>query len=124
MQTLHPIPVTELPGGHVLRVIDGAGHGVAVFQGVVWITQADDSRDVFLLPGETFHFDRDGLAVIEALSDTRLAVVPAPKRAASRALAATVLSAALAVGSSLYLVSQAGRTPATPDVVVALDGAR
>jgi hypothetical protein len=122
METLHPTPVTELPGGHVLRVVDGAGHGVAVFEGVVWITQADDSRDVFLLPGETFHFDRDGLAVVEALSDTRLAVYPTPKRSAARAMAATALAAALAVGSCLYLV--ADRTGAVPDVVVALDGAR
>jgi hypothetical protein len=67
MHTAQHTPVTRLAGGQLLRVADGTGHGVAVFEGLVWITQSGDERDVFLQPGETFHFDRDGIALVEAL---------------------------------------------------------
>jgi hypothetical protein len=123
MHTMHTTPVTELPGGQVLRVTDGRGHGIAVFEGVVWITQADDERDVFLLPGETFHFDRDGIAVVEALSDARVAVYREPHRPLLRGAAVTVAAAALALGSGLYM-ALGGDRPRAPELLAALDLSR
>jgi len=53
------------PGGS-LQVRDAAGCTVSCCAGTVWITQENDIRDVFLAAGESFTFDRKGLAVIRA----------------------------------------------------------
>ena len=73
-ETCHITPVIELPCGRLLRMTDGEGRSIAVFDGLVWITQSGDARDVFLRPGETFAFDRGGMALVEALSHARVAV--------------------------------------------------
>lgn len=67
--------LTPLHAGEFLRIQDGAGQSVAVFDGLVWVTQDGDPRDEFVANGETFMLDRPGLAVIEALADTRLLVL-------------------------------------------------
>ena len=112
--------VTDLPGGRVLRVTDGQGHGVAVFEGVVWITQTGDDRDVFLRPGEHFHYDHDGIAVVEALSDARVTVYRAPSHPrVRRGAAATLLVAAVAIGAGMY-TTFLGDSARAPAVVAAL----
>jgi hypothetical protein len=123
MDSRQSASVTELPGGQLLRVTDGQGHGIAVFQGVVWITQTDDDRDVFLLPGETFDFDRDGVAVVEALSDAQVALYPARRRRAPSGAALTIAAAALALGSGLYTALDHQRAQ-QPILLAALDVAR
>ena len=66
--------VLELPAGHLLRVTDGDGLGIAVFDGLVWVTQAGNRRDVFLRRGDTLAFDHGGIALVAALSHARVAV--------------------------------------------------
>jgi hypothetical protein len=70
------------PGGS-LQVRDAAGCTVSCCAGTVWITQENDIRDVFLAAGESFTFDRKGLAVIRAeegmrdewMADTGITVI-------------------------------------------------
>lgn len=63
---------TTLDKRELLRIRDGQGSGVAVLDGVVWVTQDGDPRDVFVGPGASFAFDRPGLAIVQALEPTRL----------------------------------------------------
>ena len=67
--------LSRLRAGEFLRIEDGAGRSLAVFDGLVWVTQDGDPCDAFVARGQTFTLDRQGLAVIEALTDTRLIVL-------------------------------------------------
>lgn len=69
--------LSRLGAGEFLRIRDGIGQTLAVFDGLVWITQAGDPRDSFVARGETLTLDRPGLALVEALANTRLAVLAA-----------------------------------------------
>lgn len=62
--------LTRLARGEMLRIRDGQGRGIAVSRGQVWITQDGDRRDMILGTGESFAFDRPGLAIVQALVDT------------------------------------------------------
>jgi hypothetical protein len=63
-------------GAEQLFSIDGAaGRCLVVFQGKVWITQEGDLRDHVVQSGESFSFDRAGLALVEALEPSSLAVL-------------------------------------------------
>lgn len=62
----------HLSQGAFMPVADGAGKCIAVFHGLVWITQEADPRDTFVRAGESFTFDRPGLAIVQALEPTRL----------------------------------------------------
>jgi len=69
-------------------VRDAAGCTVMCCAGTVWITQENDARDVFLTAGESFTFDRKGLALIRAetgmqdewMADTGITVICLPAR--------------------------------------------
>jgi Protein of unknown function (DUF2917) len=74
--------LTKLGKGELLRIHDGQGKGIAVFQGDVWITQEGDLRDVVLGAGDSFALDKPGLALVQALSDTRVLVFDANPAAA------------------------------------------
>ena len=52
----------------LFKIKDGQGLTVASLDGVVWITQANDPRDVVVKAGQCFALDRPGLALIYALS--------------------------------------------------------
>jgi hypothetical protein len=67
--------LTQLHAGELLRIEDGAGQSVAVFDGLVWVTQDGDPRDAFVTKGQTIMLDRPGLALVEALTNTRLIVL-------------------------------------------------
>ena len=75
------------PGG-ALQLRDAAGYTVMCCAGVVWITQENDIRDIFLAAGERFTFDRKGLALIRAekgmqdewMADTGITVICLPAR--------------------------------------------
>lgn len=70
-------PLTDLKAGSLLRVCDGRGRAIVVFEGQVWITQDDDQRDFVLTSGESFSVDRPGLTLVEALRDSKLLLVDA-----------------------------------------------
>lgn len=72
--TFHPA-LARLDAGQVLKVRDARGHTLAVFDGLVWVTQDGDPRDAFVAKGGVFTFDRPGLAIVEAMKESRLAVL-------------------------------------------------
>jgi hypothetical protein len=87
--TSHPA-LERLDRGQFLRIEGARGRTLVVFDGLVWITQAGDPRDAFVAGGGAFTFDRPGLAIVEALEESRLAMLAAVEelRAANeRALA-------------------------------------
>ncbi len=58
---------TLIDAGHAVRIDDGEGTEICSLQGIIWITQAGDQRDIILHAGESFRLDRDGLALLVAL---------------------------------------------------------
>ena len=64
--------ITPLVKGEILRVDNAFGQSIAVVRGMVWITQEGDVRDTFLTDGESFVFDRTGIALAQAITDTQL----------------------------------------------------
>jgi hypothetical protein len=85
MRTSLSHPLTRLPQGATLRIVNGEERVIAVFQGQVWITQDNDPRDFFLGAGESLALDRPGLTVVQAFEDTRLMVLEAkPKSTLAR----------------------------------------
>ena len=68
---------TKLDAQAVMRVFDGQGRGLAVLDGMVWVTQDGDPRDIFVGSGESFTFDRPGLAIVQALEPTHLFMLAA-----------------------------------------------
>lgn len=74
-------PLTRLPQGATLRIVNGAERVVAVFQGQVWITQDNDPRDFFLGAGESLALDQPGLTVVQAFEDTQLMLLDAEPQA-------------------------------------------
>ena len=73
-------PLTDLKAGSILRVCDGEGRAIVVFEGRVWITQSGDLRDTVLSAGESFSVDRPGLTLVQAFRDSKLILVEAEAR--------------------------------------------
>lgn len=61
--------------GEVLRLRDAAGRHIGVASGAVWVTQHRDRRDRVLGGGESFRFDRNGLALATPLGGGALVVL-------------------------------------------------
>jgi Protein of unknown function (DUF2917) len=68
---------TRLAKDTLLRLRDAQGKAIAVFDGMVWITQEGDPDDVFVRAGQTFTFARRGLVIVEAIEDSRVSVLDA-----------------------------------------------
>lgn len=75
--------VSRLRRNALLRLSDAVGRRIAVLRGLVWITQDGDPRDTFVAAGQTFRFDRAGLALVQSLE--ALSVVAVAPVAASDA---------------------------------------
>jgi hypothetical protein len=56
-----------LQDGAMLRVQQGEGVVVYVWEGDLWLTQEGDRRDYLLRAGQWFRLDRGGVAVATAL---------------------------------------------------------
>lgn len=70
----------------VLRIRKGRGQSLIVLDGLIWVTQSGDRRDVFLGDGESVALEGSGLTVVQALERTRLLVLaPVLPEPASRA---------------------------------------
>ncbi len=69
--------LTKLEKDALLHVRDASGRCLAVFRGAVWLTQENDPRDILLESGDSFTFDRQGLALVHALEATSLVVLDA-----------------------------------------------
>ncbi len=64
--------LTRLRKGELHSHVGDCGHGIAVFEGRVWVTQDNDLRDFVLDAGESFTIERRGRVVVQALSDASL----------------------------------------------------
>jgi hypothetical protein len=62
----------RLDTGLWLRFRDSVGSGVSLSGGKVWVTQQGDPRDIFLGAGDSFVFDRPGLALVQAVVGSTL----------------------------------------------------
>ncbi|KAB2911362.1 MAG: DUF2917 domain-containing protein [Hyphomicrobiaceae bacterium] len=60
----------------VTRIEEGEGVAVTCCKGAIWITQANDARDVVLEAGESFVLDRPGLALVFAIADSAVILGP------------------------------------------------
>jgi len=67
----------ELPARALHSLADAKGSQITVTKGVVWVTQANDNRDLILSRGQSFIIDRDGLTVAFALKDAAFITGPA-----------------------------------------------
>lgn len=47
-------------------------------EGIVWITQEGDARDIILQAGEEFRLDRPGLVIVQAFSEAKISVAREP----------------------------------------------
>ena len=77
MQHVLDIRPVNLPARSVYRIEGGKGLQVTSVAGTVWVTQANDPRDIILSRGRSFILDRRGLAVVYALKDAAIVVGPA-----------------------------------------------
>ncbi len=68
----------ELERGQTLGLLDALHTSISVHAGEIWVTQEGDLADYVLGAGERMELQRDGLAVLQALADTRVAIGPAP----------------------------------------------
>ncbi len=60
----------------LLKVRGGAGHAIVCHSGSVWLTQHHDRRDIVLGAGDSFTLDRDGLALVQALEQSAISIMP------------------------------------------------
>lgn len=67
----------RLPARSIQRLDGAKGQQITCLGGVVWLTQANDNRDIILSKGQSFIIDRNGLTVVFALKEAAIAVGPA-----------------------------------------------
>jgi Protein of unknown function (DUF2917) len=77
MKHVLEIKPLRVPARSVHRIEGGKGLQITAIDGVVWVTQANDNRDIILGRGQSFILDRKGLAVVYALKEAAILVGPA-----------------------------------------------
>lgn len=78
-----------LTPGSLLRVEDGRGLVIYVWEGELWITQEGERRDHYVGAGEWLRLDRDGATIAQALDRTHVSLTaPQPEHYAGRILLA------------------------------------
>ena len=77
MKQVLDIRPIRLAARSIERVAGAKGQQITCLSGVVWLTQANDPRDIVLSRGQSFIVDRKGLTVVYALKDAAIAVGPA-----------------------------------------------
>jgi hypothetical protein len=75
MKPVRDINPVGLPAQTVLRLDGAKGLQVTAVSGTVWLTQANDPRDIILTRGQSFILDREGRAIVYALKDAAAIVV-------------------------------------------------
>ena len=60
----------DMARGTTVRIQDGAGILVYVWEGELWVTQEGDGRDYFVTPGTWFRIERDGGSLLCATRRT------------------------------------------------------
>jgi hypothetical protein len=77
MKPVLDIKPVRLPARTIHCIEGGKGLQITAVGGTVWVTQADDPRDIILTRGHSFILDRQGRAVVYALKDAAVVVGPA-----------------------------------------------
>lgn len=77
MRHVLEIKPIRLPARALKRLESAKGQQITCLDGVVWVTQEQDSRDIILSKGQSFIIDRKGAVVAFALKDAAIAVGPA-----------------------------------------------
>ena len=77
MKHVLEIKPMRLPARSIQRLVGAKGQQITCLGGVVWLTQANDNRDIILSKGQSFIVDRTGLTVVFALKEAAIAVGPA-----------------------------------------------
>jgi hypothetical protein len=98
----------DMARGSTVRIEDGAGILVYVWEGELWVTQEGDSRDHFVTPGRWFSLERDGVSLLYATRRTH-ATLTAPTPA-NYARLITQTPAGTATPRVLYEASRARRS--------------
>ena len=62
-----------LPAGGLLRLEDACGRRISCTAGILWITVTGEREDVFLRANECYEIPAQGLALVEAIEDSRFA---------------------------------------------------
>jgi DUF2917 family protein len=76
---------TGLPHGGLVLIEDGKGMLIEAWDGALWITQGNDTRDYFIGPGASFRLEREGLVLVSALQPSRITLTaPVPAYYAKR----------------------------------------
>lgn len=76
--------VVTLNRAQMIGLVDCSGITIHLRSGQLWITQADDYRDIIVQPGERFQLDRNGLALVTATLPSVLCIAPIDARTCSR----------------------------------------
>jgi len=63
-----------LPAGSLLRLEAAFGKRITCTAGVLWVTVAGESEDVFLRAGECYDIPAQGLVLVEGLENSRFTV--------------------------------------------------
>jgi Protein of unknown function (DUF2917) len=64
----------DLDAPQLLRLVDAQGSAVFVSTGTAWITQDGSGDDIVVGAGESFVFDRKGLAIVSPLGRATLSI--------------------------------------------------
>jgi hypothetical protein len=74
MKPVLDIKPVQVPAKTVHCIDEGKGLQVTAVKGTLWLTQAQDARDVILTRGQSFIIDRQGRTVVYALNDAAIVV--------------------------------------------------
>jgi hypothetical protein len=86
--------------GASVRIEDGAGINVYIWEGEVWLTQEGDPRDYFVTPGQWFRIKRDGTALLYATRRTHATLTSAKSEDYARLI--TVTPAGTSIPRPIY----------------------
>ena len=75
MKPVRNIKPVHLPAGSVHRLDGAKGLQITAISGAVWVTQANDPRDIILTRGQSFILDQQGRTVVYALREAADVVV-------------------------------------------------
>ncbi len=64
----------HLRGGQTLRVRDGIGSRVCCLSGTLWVTEENRPRDILLGPGACHTLSQRGIALVQSLGETDVAI--------------------------------------------------
>lgn len=68
----------KLKKGDLWKTKRNVGLYLLCQEGMVWITQEGDTKDIFLKGGEQFGLDRPGLVIAQALTEVEISVTRDP----------------------------------------------